>query len=62
MRSVMPLNEVTWQIGAFLGSFIGGMLSHPAERYPKLFGDIALLKDWVRGGHCVMQLVLTECF
>ncbi|KAG9049772.1 hypothetical protein FS837_009188 [Tulasnella sp. UAMH 9824] len=43
---VMPLNEVTWQIGAFLGSFIGGMLSHPAERYPKLFGSIALLRDW----------------
>ncbi|KAG8935854.1 hypothetical protein FRC00_010225, partial [Tulasnella sp. 408] len=44
--SLIPLNEVTWQIGVFMGSFFGGMLSHPAERYPELFGNVALLRDW----------------
>ncbi|KAG9009629.1 hypothetical protein FRB90_008257 [Tulasnella sp. 427] len=43
---VIPLNEVTWQIGAFVGSFVGGMLPHPVERYPNLFGNLSIFKDW----------------
>ncbi|KIO23296.1 hypothetical protein M407DRAFT_78253 [Tulasnella calospora MUT 4182] len=56
---VIPLNEVTWQIGAFLGAFIGGMLSHPAERYPKLFDHSVLLKDWPYLLPCLASCILT---
>ncbi|KAG8897002.1 hypothetical protein FRB99_008519, partial [Tulasnella sp. 403] len=40
-----PLEGVTWCIGCVIGPLIGGMLSHPAERYPSLFGNFQLLKD-----------------
>ncbi|KAG9050204.1 hypothetical protein FS837_007102 [Tulasnella sp. UAMH 9824] len=34
-----------WSIGAIIGPFLGGMLSHPAERYPSLFGAIPLMRE-----------------
>ncbi|KAG8891293.1 hypothetical protein FRB99_003685, partial [Tulasnella sp. 403] len=40
-----PLASVTWCVGCVIGPLIGGMLSHPAERYPSLFGGFQLLKD-----------------
>ncbi|KAG8895641.1 hypothetical protein FRC01_012271, partial [Tulasnella sp. 417] len=40
-----PLIGTTWCIGAILGPLIGGTLSHPAERYPKIFGNYDFLKD-----------------
>ncbi|KAG8991134.1 hypothetical protein FRB93_002914 [Tulasnella sp. JGI-2019a] len=39
-----PLESVTWAVGCVLGPLIGGNLSHPAERYPSIFGDSQLLK------------------
>ncbi|KIO26752.1 hypothetical protein M407DRAFT_234198 [Tulasnella calospora MUT 4182] len=40
-----PLLSVIWYIGAIIGPFLGGMLSHPAERYPRLFGAVPLLRE-----------------
>ncbi|KAG8908214.1 hypothetical protein FRC01_007476, partial [Tulasnella sp. 417] len=37
--------SLTWWTGVMIGSLIGGMLSHPVERYPKLFGHVSLLKE-----------------
>ncbi|KAG8923946.1 hypothetical protein FRC00_005673 [Tulasnella sp. 408] len=34
-----------WCIGAIIGPLIGGTLSHPAERYPEVFGTYDFLKD-----------------
>ncbi|KAG8893195.1 hypothetical protein FRB99_002144, partial [Tulasnella sp. 403] len=45
LQPAFPLTSVTWYIGAITGPLIGGMLSHPAERYPRLFGNSQLLKD-----------------
>jgi len=35
---------VTWFAGDIIGSLIGGSLSHPAEKYPSIFGRF----DWLR--------------
>ncbi|KAG8989398.1 hypothetical protein FRB90_002252 [Tulasnella sp. 427] len=40
-----PLTGAFWCIGAIIGPLIGGTLSHPAERYPELFGSYEILKD-----------------
>ncbi|KAG8919917.1 hypothetical protein FRC01_001039, partial [Tulasnella sp. 417] len=40
-----PLAGAFWYIGQILGPLIGGMLSHPAERYPGIFGNYDFLKD-----------------
>ncbi|KAG8945425.1 hypothetical protein FRC04_000800 [Tulasnella sp. 424] len=40
-----PLLGAFWCIGAIIGPLIGGMLSHPAERYPNIFGGFDFLKD-----------------
>ncbi|KAG8985134.1 hypothetical protein FRB93_006086 [Tulasnella sp. JGI-2019a] len=39
-----PLESVTWSVGCVLGPLIGGNLSHPAERYPSIFGGIQFLQ------------------
>jgi len=40
---LMPL---AWSTGGVLGSLIGGGLSHPAEQFPRLFGNSKLLKEY----------------
>ncbi|KAG8911594.1 hypothetical protein FRC01_005628, partial [Tulasnella sp. 417] len=40
-----PLTGAFWCIGAIIGPLIGGTLSHPAERYPDIFGNYEFLKD-----------------
>jgi MFS family permease len=45
--AAFPLSGMIWNIGCILGPSIGGSLSHPAERYPILFGDIELLRRYV---------------
>lgn len=40
-----PLTGAFWCVGAIIGPLIGGMLSHPAERYPEIFGGFDFLKD-----------------
>lgn len=39
----MPL---AWSTGGTLGPLIGGALSRPAERYPRLFGSWQFMKDY----------------
>ncbi|KAG6849264.1 hypothetical protein H0H93_009920 [Arthromyces matolae] len=39
----MPLS---WTIGATLGPVVGGYLSHPAERFPSLFGECGFLRTY----------------
>lgn len=41
--SIMPL---IWTIGSIFGPAFGGALVHPAERHPKLFGNIRFLKQY----------------
>lgn len=40
----LPLISATYSAGAIVGPLIGGLLSHPAERYPNVFGKIGLLR------------------
>jgi len=35
-----------WGMGGIAGAIIGGLLEHPAENYPALFGRFQLLKDY----------------
>lgn len=39
--SVMPL---AWFFGTTIGPLIGGLLEHPAEKFPAIFGDSTFLK------------------
>ncbi|KAG8910687.1 hypothetical protein FRC00_007721, partial [Tulasnella sp. 408] len=39
------LPSLAWYMGAIIGPLIGGLLSHPAEKYPNVFGGIPLLKE-----------------
>ncbi|KAI6042028.1 major facilitator superfamily domain-containing protein [Pisolithus marmoratus] len=41
--SLMPL---TWFFGATIGSLIGGILEHPAEKFPAIFGNSTFLKTY----------------
>ena len=41
--SIMPL---VWTIGSIFGPALGGSLVYPAERFPKLFGNSQVLKDY----------------
>ncbi|KIO34744.1 hypothetical protein M407DRAFT_210146 [Tulasnella calospora MUT 4182] len=40
----LPLVSATYATGAIIGPLIGGLLSHPAERYPNVFGNLQLLR------------------
>ncbi|KAG8914859.1 hypothetical protein FRC01_003887 [Tulasnella sp. 417] len=40
----LPLTSATFATGAIVGPLIGGLLSHPAERYPNVFGKFELLR------------------
>ncbi|KAG9118716.1 hypothetical protein FRC07_006640 [Ceratobasidium sp. 392] len=35
-----------WSIGALIAPALGGFLSHPAERYPSIFGSSPLLRQY----------------
>ncbi|KAL5339343.1 major facilitator superfamily domain-containing protein [Aspergillus crustosus] len=41
--SVMPM---VWTIGSIFGPSFGGSLAHPAEKYPQLFGNSRLFKEY----------------
>ncbi|KIO26762.1 hypothetical protein M407DRAFT_23957 [Tulasnella calospora MUT 4182] len=43
-HKVFPLAGLTWYGGELAGSLIGGLLSHPADKYPALFGSVTLLR------------------
>ncbi|KAG8981010.1 hypothetical protein FRC05_003910 [Tulasnella sp. 425] len=54
-----PLLSVIWYMGAVIGPFLGGMLSHPAERYPDLFGNIPLLRNRPFFLPCLVSVLIT---
>ncbi|KAL7424049.1 hypothetical protein Q5752_001634 [Cryptotrichosporon argae] len=35
---------LTWTIGSIIGNAIGGWLAHPAEQFPRLFGNVGAFK------------------
>ncbi|KAH9856495.1 MFS general substrate transporter [Lenzites betulinus] len=37
---------IAWSTGSTVGPIIGGSLSHPAERFPSIFGHSGFLKDY----------------
>ncbi|KAI0833237.1 MFS general substrate transporter [Trametes gibbosa] len=37
---------IAWSTGATIGPVIGGSLSHPAERFPNIFGHSGFFKDY----------------
>jgi hypothetical protein len=41
--AIMPLS---WTTGGTLGPLFGGILAHPAENYPGLFGSSDLMKQY----------------
>ncbi|KAI6042027.1 major facilitator superfamily domain-containing protein [Pisolithus marmoratus] len=41
--SLMPL---TWFVGNTIGPLIGGLLEHPAEKFPAVFGDSVFFKTY----------------
>lgn len=44
---VFPLTSVTFYTGYVVGPLIGGLLSHPVEKYPGIFGDSSLFQSKV---------------
>ncbi|KAG8906020.1 hypothetical protein FRB99_007752 [Tulasnella sp. 403] len=42
---LVPLSGAFFCVGAVIGPLIGGLLSHPAERYPSIFGPFDFLKN-----------------
>ncbi|KAG8863379.1 hypothetical protein FRB96_008871 [Tulasnella sp. 330] len=53
--------EVTWSVGCVLGPIIGGYLSHPAERYPAIFGDVEFLARHPFFLPCFVSSSITLC-
>ncbi|KAG9049173.1 hypothetical protein FS837_010992 [Tulasnella sp. UAMH 9824] len=56
-----PLTGAFWCVGAIIGPLIGGTLSHPAERYPGVFGNYDFLKDRPYFLPCFISSLFT-CF
>ncbi|KAG9001956.1 hypothetical protein FRB93_011928 [Tulasnella sp. JGI-2019a] len=56
-----PLAEVTWSIGCVVGPLIGGYLSHPAERYPDMFGHHDFLRQHPYFLPCFVSSMITLC-
>ncbi|KAG8951286.1 hypothetical protein FRC04_006525 [Tulasnella sp. 424] len=58
-NKAFPLPALIWYIGAMIGPLIGGLLSHPAERYPNVFGNIPLLKKRPFFLPCFVSFLIT---
>jgi hypothetical protein len=44
-----------------IGPVIGGLLAHPAERFPTIFGDNAFLKIYPYFLHCAVPATYSAC-
>ncbi|KDQ14707.1 hypothetical protein BOTBODRAFT_32469 [Botryobasidium botryosum FD-172 SS1] len=42
----VALPGICWSVGCIIGPLIGGTFSHPATRYPEIFGDIQFLHQF----------------
>ncbi|KIO26760.1 hypothetical protein M407DRAFT_234206 [Tulasnella calospora MUT 4182] len=58
-NKAFPLPALVWYMGAMIGPLIGGLLSHPAERYPNVFGGIPLLKERPFFLPCFISVLIT---
>ncbi|EKM78054.1 hypothetical protein AGABI1DRAFT_114886 [Agaricus bisporus var. burnettii JB137-S8] len=52
---------IAWSTGGTLGPIIGGSLSHPAERFPSLFGNSEFLKKYPYFLPCAVPATYTVC-
>ncbi|KAG8961327.1 hypothetical protein FRC00_012571 [Tulasnella sp. 408] len=57
--TVLPLVPATFAAGTIVGPLIGGLLAHPAERYPKVFGKFELLRRKPFFLPCFVSSILT---
>ncbi|THH19255.1 hypothetical protein EW146_g1876 [Bondarzewia mesenterica] len=46
LAQVYAYMPIAWSTGGTLGPMIGGSLSRPAERFPNVFGDSELMKEY----------------
>ncbi|KAG1791879.1 major facilitator superfamily domain-containing protein [Suillus plorans] len=46
MAQALGFLPIPWMTGSTLGPLIGGSLSHPADRFPRLFGQSTFLKTY----------------
>ncbi|KAF9244656.1 major facilitator superfamily domain-containing protein [Melanogaster broomeanus] len=49
----------TWSAGTTLGPIIGGSLSHPAERFPDMFGNSSFFKEFPYFLPCAVPATVT---
>lgn len=52
------LYGLTWTVGSILGNSLGGVLSHPYERFPALFGAWTIFQAhpyFLRTPHAIAQ-------
>jgi hypothetical protein len=56
-----PLVGLIWSLGCIIGPLIGGTFSHPATRYPDIFGHIPFLHTHPYFLPCFMSSSLTIC-
>ncbi|KAG2752160.1 MFS general substrate transporter [Suillus brevipes Sb2] len=53
----LPIYGLTWPLGSIIGPLIGGTFSHPASKYPKIFG-YQFLKDYPYFLPCFIAFVI----
>ncbi|KAG9050198.1 hypothetical protein FS837_007096 [Tulasnella sp. UAMH 9824] len=58
-NKAFALPSLVWYMGAIIGPLIGGLLSHPAEKYPNVFGNIPLLKKRPFFLPCFVSVLIT---
>ncbi|AAW41597.2 expressed protein [Cryptococcus deneoformans JEC21] len=50
---------LTWTVGSMIGNAMGGLLSHPFERFPEWFGSVYLLQSYPYLLPCLVGAGLT---
>ncbi|KIM53133.1 hypothetical protein SCLCIDRAFT_1223128 [Scleroderma citrinum Foug A] len=49
---------ITWFLGASIGPLIGGLLEHPAEKFPAVFGGSTFLKEYPYFLPCFISAII----